>query len=210
MMENNKPKTREEILTDIFTMISERITGKKPKNINIEEGMSIDEEGELEENMAINMDLGDGESIEGKIIMIDSPEKFMRIIERENNKAAIAKDKMDEWIDNQYERMGLIDDFKKQFPNVDEFDDIVLEWVENVEADDFIWLCNELKELELILDDDNLMNYRICCSKIGEITKEYKSTQKGGCCKVFDHIITNPKTGNKFSIGCNHDHGNEG
>ena len=102
--------------------------------------------------------------------------------------------------------MGLIDDFKKQFPDLNDFDGAVLSWIEDIEADDFIWLCSELKRLEEVLNDDYLLNYRLCRTKMSELSKEYKKAQKSGCCKVFDHIVTNPKTKNKFSVGCNYDH----
>ncbi len=206
----NKPNIGREALKKLFTMISMRITGKKPKNIKIEEGMSIDEDGDLMEEMNINIDLPDGGKIIGKATHIDSPEKMMKIMEREKRKIKEKQEKMeqeyDQWIDEHYTRMGLIDDFKIQFPDVADFDGAVLTWIEDIEADDFIWLCSELKKLEKILDDDHLLNYRLCRTQVDELSEEYRQAQKNGCCKVFDHIIVNPKTKNKFSVGCNHDH----
>lgn len=209
-MGKNNPKIGKSILKDLFTKLTKGITGKEPKNIDIEEGMSVNEEGNLEENASVSIDMGDGSTIEGEVFILNTPEDFARVLNRIGRERAEEHDRMDaeykKWIVEHYARMGLIDDFREQFPNVKEFEGIVLSWVEDVNADDFIWLCDELKEFEEILNDENITNHRICRSKIGEISNLYKKCQMGGCCKIFDHAVTNPKTGNRFYIGCNHDH----
>lgn len=209
---DNRPDIGKEMMKRLLTMLSMRITGQKPKSIDLEDKMSVDEDGDLEDKTDINIELSDGGIIQGEATHIDAsdPEEMKKFLEKLHKKSEKEQKKLekeyDKWLNDHFHRMNLIPEFKEQFPEVNEFGGAVLCWVDDVNADDFIWLCSELKHLEQILDDDVLNNYRICRTQLDELTENYRQAKRNGCCKAFDHIVVNPKTGNKFSIGCNYNH----
>lgn len=180
---------------DIIRHMISKMTGKRPEDITFEEGnMSINRFGELEEHLKINVGQESRELIIQNIDENTMKRRMKKIMEEEER-----------LVEENYKRMNLIDDFEN-FPGVRDFQVDVFEWINDINADDFLWLCEELGKFENILNDNKLTNVRICRTTLDELTERYRTAKNNGCCKVYDNIVTNPKTRNKFSIGCNHDH----
>lgn len=114
------------------------------------------------------------------------------------------KSKEEKTVQEHYQRMGLIEDFNDHYPFLKVFGDLVFFFIDDIEASDFIFVCQIMDSLVEKLGDPN--NFRVCRTKDGELSGKYKVVQNGGCCKVYDKKFTNPKTKNSFMIGCNHDH----
>lgn len=111
-----------------------------------------------------------------------------------------------DFIDDEYKRMGMIDDFREEFPCLKKYEMLVLKAIHNINADDFIYLCKMLEKMVKYLDDEKASNFRLCRSSDGNMTENYILRRASGCCRAFDHHLVNKKTGNGFFIGADYDH----
>ncbi len=82
----------------------------------------------------------------------------------------------------------------------------VAEISSDLDVRDLYWLRDQLEIVEKDLDD-NIDNWRLCkVTENGEMTIEYETIRDDGCCGFEDRLITSPKTGQSYWLGCNYGH----
>ena len=191
-MSEEQPKLPKGLLKQIVSMM----TGKHPDEINIDERMAIGRKGDIRTNYEVESK--DGDSIVFEYVSMEDLEDMHR--------EKLEQTKI--FLREQYQRMGLIDDFREQFPFINEFELIVLKSVPDIAANDFIFACGQMGRLSDDVHEelDRLNNFRICRTSLDEETEKYRWQKNQVCCETFDKVIHNPDTGNRFLIGCNHGH----
>lgn len=106
------------------------------------------------------------------------------------------------WLAKHYKRMGFTKDWVPSY-NVRQNGPNILEWLPDIGADDFCWLCNKLGRAIQSTRDTCIDRIRL---SYAVESSEYIMTRDKGCCGFYDVQVRNAKTGNYFWIGFNYGH----
>jgi hypothetical protein len=212
-MENNQedPKTpKEQIITELFKILGKKMGKSELKEVDVNTNMSIGEDG-LKEDMAINLKFEDSEEKDVKVHVhdmgvardIDDIRKIMMDIKAKEEEYQMKE--YEEFVNKHFERMNLDPDFST-LPYISDTMGIILSFLENVNRDDFMFLCKKMGEA-LEKYDGTSNAYRVSIMDDNDhVSSDYNDVIKGSCCNAYDEDVQNPVTGNKFKIGFNHTH----
>ena len=196
-MEENK---KNRFIKNILSVLTYAKFGKAPDNIEIDSRMSVNKDGELDEETVADVNIDEDDDIRFVIKELKPNDSFMKKLRDQYIRET------EEFFDNHYKRMGLFIEFNEADQ---ELHGTILNSIEDIEATDFLWLCDQFSYLKHKLNDDYLTCRRAGRIINGKHDEEYQELKTMGCCTPYDEILTNDKTGNQFIIGCNYKHVNK-
>lgn len=126
-----------------------------------------------------------------------------RLVKEEADRRAEWDRKIQEFWSSHINRMGFSAGWEPSY-NVKRNGMDVLRTFPDIGGDDFCWLCNQIAKAVEDVNDNCIDNWRMCYGPVPD--RGYEAQRKTGCCGFYDIVITNPKTGTTFCIGCNYGH----